>query len=48
MKPLSVCCNSGSSRKKASWPLSVWISAKLARQPAPFSARTMSRLSIVG
>jgi hypothetical protein len=46
-KPRRVRSSCGSSRKKASWPLSVSISAKLARQPAALRARTMLRLSAV-
>ncbi len=38
----------GSSSRKASWPLSLSISTKLTRAPAAFSARTIERPSGVG
>ena len=47
-KPRRAESRAGSSSRKASWPLSLSISTKLARAPAAFSARTMCRLSVVG
>ncbi len=47
-KPRSVAWNSGSSKRKASWPLSVSTSTKLTLAAAAFSACTISRLSGVG
>ena len=40
--------SSGSSSRKASWPLSVSISTKETGAPAAFSAWTIARLSAVG
>src|SRR3546814_566790 len=48
MKPLSVLNISGSSSRKASWPLSVSISTKLTLAAAALSARTISLFSGVG
>src|SRR5262249_2633707 len=47
-KPRSVASNSGSSSRKASWPLSVSISTKLTLAATAFSAWTTARLSLVG
>ena len=47
-KPPSAASMMGSCSRKASWPLSLSISTKLARAPAALRARTMSRLSVVG
>ncbi len=48
MKPFSVRNITGSSSRKASWPLSVSISTKLTLAAAAFRARTISLLSAVG
>src|SRR5262249_62338994 len=47
-KPRTMANISGSSSRKASWPLSVTISANDTRAPAAFSACTMARDSEVG
>src|SRR4051812_28629152 len=47
-KPDRVRWKSGSSSRKASWPLSLLISTKLALAPARFSARAMARDCAVG
>jgi hypothetical protein len=47
-KPDSVRNISGSSSRKASWPLSLSTSTKETLAAAAFSACTMSRLSCVG
>src|SRR5262249_40205631 len=48
MNPPSAAASTGSASRKASWPRSVWISTKLTRAPAAFSARTIAWLSGVG
>src|SRR5262249_28566400 len=47
-KPRTMANSSGSSSRKASWPLSVTISANETRAPPAFSACTMARESEVG
>ena len=47
-KPRTIANSSGSSSRKASWPLSVTISANETRAPAALSACTMARESEVG
>ena len=47
-KPAITPSSTGSSSRKASWPLSLSISTKLTRAPAAFSARVTLRLSAVG
>src|SRR5690606_9393001 len=47
-KPEMVANSSGSSSRKASWPLSVSISTKLTLAATAFRAWTISRLSGVG
>ena len=47
-KPRTIANSSGSSSRKASWPLSVTISANETRAPEAFSACTMARDSDVG
>src|SRR4051812_1865780 len=47
-KPPTIANNSGSSSRKASWPLSVTISANDTRAPPALSACTMARESEVG
>src|SRR5205085_4134690 len=47
-KPRTMARSSGSSSRKASWPLSVTISAKETRALAALSACTMERDSTVG
>src|SRR5262249_9607740 len=47
-KPPTMANNSGSSSRKASWPLSVTISANETRAPPALSACTMARDSGVG
>src|SRR5258705_135424 len=46
--PRTIANNSGSSSRKASWPLSVTISANETRAPPALSACTMARESEVG
>src|SRR5262249_47408863 len=47
-KPRTIANSSGSSSRKASWPLSVTISANETRAPPALSACTMARESEVG
>ena len=47
-KPESAAWNTGSSRKKASCPLTLSVSTKMTRAPAAISAPTICRLSADG